>query len=112
MSFDEWLVSMGAPPVATPPDSQEAPADAVADRETETDDDSVAPLSEPFAAALEVRTRLSFAPPEKRERPAGRAGGSSVSNAAIAGAFAAGLLLGALAMLWPRRRASGGTLPL
>jgi hypothetical protein len=102
MSFDEWLQSMGAESVAAAA-PQEGPLSA---ESAETDIDE-APLSEPLATAFEVRPRTSFALPEKRDRLALGAGSRSTGGT-IAWAFAAGLLLGALAMLRPRLRLRSG----
>jgi hypothetical protein len=95
MSFEDWLQSMGADvreAVATDPSLTSA--------EVET-----APLAGPSAAVLEVRPRVVSALREKSRERVVAPGGSSDVIVAMAGTFAAGLLLGALAMRRPRARA-------
>ena len=92
MSFEEWLQSMGADvQEATLPDP--APSDG----------EETAPLMEPSAAVLEVRRRMPPAVREKTREHFVAPGSSNGPIAAMIGTFAAGLLLGALAMKRPVR---------
>jgi hypothetical protein len=88
MSFEEWLLSMGAQPPAEP--AEQVPEIAAAEME--------APIVEPAENAYEVRKRATYAPPEKaRERAATNEGSRGLASFVV-GAFAVGLLLGGLAM--------------
>jgi hypothetical protein len=93
MSFEEWLLSMGARPEAETP---QTPPEVAAE---ETEAPVEAPIAvEPAAAAFEVRPRVSYAPPEKARERAETSSGSKGLAAFVLGAFAVGLLLGGLAM--------------
>jgi hypothetical protein len=90
MSFESWLASMGLSP------SEEA-----------TVTDAVTTVSEPANLASGSIARASFAPREKPRKRAPGAEGNAGVVAAVASAFAAGLLLGGLAMLRLRSRRRG-----
>ncbi|MGO9707624.1 MAG: hypothetical protein ACLQBL_02095 [Polyangiaceae bacterium] len=93
MSFEEWLESMGANVEESADESPQSP---------QSSDEEPAVLTQPSAAVLEVRQRV---PPTLREKPRERLAESSSSDgliAAMIGTFAAGLLLGVLAMKRPR----------
>jgi hypothetical protein len=95
MSFEEWLQSMGG----------DVRAAVTGDTSFAAAEMESAPLAEPAEAVLEVRARLPSLPREKMRARIAPAGGSSEVMAAMAGTFAAGLLLGALAMRRVRVRA-------
>ena len=89
MSFDEWLQSMGI----TLPEAQAAESAPPALADTEP-----SPIvAEPSATALDVRQRTTFDLPEKTRARVATNGSSGVEVFAL-GAFAVGLVAGALAM--------------
>lgn len=94
MSFAEWLQSMGA----NAPDVAATEANPSADL-------AEAPIAEPAAAVLEVRQRLPSVRREKSRERVLAGDGSSALVATMLGTFAAGVILGALAMKRPRARA-------
>ena len=97
MSFEEWLQSITANVDEAPSDSSPSPASAEV---------AAALIAEPSAAVLEMRPRTESVVREKRREHLAAAG---VSNGgplvATIATFAAGLLVGALAMMRPRPRA-------
>jgi hypothetical protein len=107
LSFEEWLGAMGGP---APDDDGEGEGDAVNPPEpvapvpSDVPDVQEASLSEPLSAAIEILPRTIFAPREKRERASVPATPSLLGGQAVAVAFGAGLLLGALVMMRLRRR--------
>ena len=96
MSFEDWLQSMGANVGEAPSE----PPPALTSAEVEG-----AAITEPSAAVLELRPRTESVVREKRrERVAAGIVSAGPIGATIA-TFAAGLLVGALAMMRPRLRA-------
>ena len=128
MSFEEWLRTMGAAaqpqqegqpqqeaqsqqegqpqqeaqpqpeapqaPAATPTTEEAPVAEPPATPTTEEE----APVAEPAAAANDVRWRVSYPLPEKTRERAGIRGAARGLVGFVVGAFAVGLLLGALVM--------------
>jgi hypothetical protein len=95
MSFQDWLESMGL----DNSDTSEESSPALTSGEVDT-----TPIAEPAALAYDVRQRVAYALPEKaRARAAPHASGWG-PVAGITSAFAAGLILGGLAMLRLRDR--------
>ena len=94
MSFEAWLRAMRA---SVPGGSEETQALA-------TEEKATPPVSEPTAVAYDERRRETYPPPEKPAEHATRA--STKLGIFVAGAFALGLLLGALATRRARPRAS------
>ncbi len=100
MSFQDWLESMGM----SAPETADESTPTLTSAEVES-----APIAEPAALSYDVRQRAVFALPEKaRVHLDARAGGWGPASG-ITGAFAAGLILGGLAMLRLRDRARKDT---
>jgi hypothetical protein len=94
MSFEAWLASMGL-----------SPSDDV------TTADLATTVTEPANLASGAIARASFAPREKLRRRVDGTEGNAGVVAAVASAFAAGLLLGGLAMFRLRSRRRGAVAP-
>jgi hypothetical protein len=93
MSFEDWLRSMGI----DPQEASAEPQPSLTSAEV-----PVTAMAEPSAEANEVRARASYDRPEK---PRVRVAASSGSGWGLTGAFAAGLVLGGVAVLRLRDRA-------
>jgi len=96
MSFEDWLQSMGMSASDTADES--APVLTSAEMET-------TPVAEPSALAYDVRQRVAYDLPEKPRVRVVSPGSGWGTVVGVTGAFAAGLILGGLAMLRLRDRA-------